>query len=126
MIARIFVMSLFVFGIIYLSPVQSLAGKAEGEKIFQTRCTICHTIGGGKLVGPDLGEVFKRRQVAWVKKFIKDPDKMINKDKDPIAVKLFNDNNMVPMVVSPALTDKERDDVVDYLQDATKGKAPKS
>lgn len=48
---------------------------ASGESIFKTNCTGCHTIGGGKLVGPDLKGVVGRLGADAVTAFITDPQK---------------------------------------------------
>ncbi|MBI4607901.1 MAG: cytochrome c [Candidatus Rokubacteria bacterium] len=37
----------------------------EGQAIFQEKCVSCHTIGGGRLVGPDLQGVTARRDREW-------------------------------------------------------------
>ncbi len=59
-------------------------------------CAACHTIGKGKLIGPDLKGVNDRHDEAWLISFIKSSQKMI-KNGDPVAVKLFEENNKIPM-----------------------------
>ena len=44
---------------------------------FKQVCHGCHTIGGGVLQGPDLKEVFLRRDREWLLRFIQDPTAMI-------------------------------------------------
>ena len=39
----------------------NVAQAKTGEEIFQSGCNACHTIGGGRLVGPDLLGVSERR-----------------------------------------------------------------
>jgi cytochrome c2 len=56
----------------------------------------CHTIGKGKLVGPDLKDVTKRHDEAWLFQFIRNSQALITSG-DPVAVQLFNDNNKIPM-----------------------------
>ena len=47
---------------------------SDGEQIFKsTGCTACHTIGGGKLVGPDLQGVLDRRSEDEIIKFVQNP-----------------------------------------------------
>jgi mono/diheme cytochrome c family protein len=55
-----------------------------GRRIFQQTCAACHTIGGGRLVGPDLKGVTERRSDEWLVRFITDPEQM-RKD-DPVAI----------------------------------------
>jgi mono/diheme cytochrome c family protein len=48
--------------------------KSNGEKLFKEKgCAACHTIGGGKLVGPDLSNVLDRRTEEEIIKFVKNP-----------------------------------------------------
>ncbi len=68
----------------------------EGQQLFQQMCQACHTIGGGKLVGPDLKDVTQRRDSAWLQAFISTPDKLIAQG-DPIATQLLKENNNVAM-----------------------------
>jgi protein SCO1/2 len=60
----------------------------KGAYLFQTRCAACHTIGKGDSLGPDLANVGKRRDPAWIDRFLRDPGKMID-GGDPIATALF-------------------------------------
>ncbi len=57
---------------------------------FKTNCTSCHTIGGGRLTGPDLQNMADRRDTAWLQEFILDPPAMINRG-DPAATQLLQD-----------------------------------
>jgi mono/diheme cytochrome c family protein len=91
-------------------PLQQ--GAAGGKAIFDEKCAGCHTIGNGKLVGPDLKDVTKRRDADWIKNFLKDPPKMLA--SDPIAQQLLKENNNVSMP-NMALTDDQIDQLVEFL-----------
>lgn len=86
----------------------------EGEALFRGKCAACHTIGGGKLVGPDLQGVTTRRELAWLRRWIKEPDKVLA-EGDPIATRLFKEFNNVPMP-NLRLTDEQVDALIAYLQ----------
>ena len=74
-----------------------IASRAqEGEQIFRSNCASCHSIGKGKLVGPDLQEVHSRHDEQWLQKWVKSSQTLV-KAGDEQAVKLYNDNNKVPM-----------------------------
>ena len=122
--------TIILFGLVNLlifSDKSNAAGDGtKGKAIFDQKCVLCHTIGEGKRIGPDLAGVVDRRKAEWLKEFISNPEKMINVKKDPVAVKLFNDYGKIPMVVSPPLTPEEIEHILKYLQDATKGKIPKA
>lgn len=68
----------------------------DGEALFNEKCIACHTIGAGRLVGPDLQGVTERRDQAWISAWILAPDKMLAAS-DPIAVQLLAEANNVPM-----------------------------
>jgi mono/diheme cytochrome c family protein len=74
-------------------PPQS---AAEGEAIFKDKCAGCHTIGGGKLAGPDLKGVTQQRDPQWLARFIAQPDKVLASG-DPIAASLFQQFNNIAM-----------------------------
>lgn len=85
---------------------------AEDEKNFQ-QCKACHTIGGGKLVGPDLKGITERREEAWLIKFIQNSQAMVQAG-DELAVKVFEENLKIPM---PAhnLTDDQVKGILLYI-----------
>jgi len=76
-------------------------------------CFACHTIGGGRLVGPDLLGVHERRSQAWLEEFVKSSQSMIN-NGDAEAVALFAEFNQLPMPDAVA-TDEQIRQVLDYI-----------
>jgi protein SCO1/2 len=68
----------------------------KGEFLFQSRCSACHTIGGGDRVGPDLLGVTDRRDHAWLARFVLEPEKVLA-EGDPIATDLFRKYKQVRM-----------------------------
>ena len=84
----------------------------DGELLFQ-QCKACHTIGQGKLLGPDLLDISKTRDAAWVKNFIKSSQSMI-KGGDPDAIALFEEFNKLMMIDYP-LPDADIDAIVKYI-----------
>lgn len=70
-----------------------LIGNVQAQDpvvFFKSNCTSCHTVGGGRLTGPDLKNIEERRDAAWLQEFILDPPAMIN-NGDPTAVQLLQD-----------------------------------
>ncbi|MEM7482768.1 MAG: copper chaperone PCu(A)C [Acidobacteriota bacterium] len=75
---------------------------SQGEHLFRTRCSTCHTIGNGEeglpegLRGPDLLDVTQRREPAWLERWIAEPDVMLE-ERDPIAMGLYAKYDELPM-----------------------------
>jgi mono/diheme cytochrome c family protein len=98
----------------WLGPINHGEATETGQQIFQDLCAACHTIGKGRTVGPDLAGVTSRREESWLKRQIKDPEGLIA-EKDPIAMKLLQEADDVPMP-PPDLDDEEVAAVIAYLK----------
>lgn len=88
--------------------------QEPGEQIFQTTCFACHTIGGGRLVGPDLAGVHDRRSQEWLERFVASSQAMV-KDGDAEAVALFEEFNRVPMPDS-FISEEQIRQVLSYIK----------
>ena len=86
-----------LLGAILISfPFTKSFADDDGASMFRANCGACHTVGKGKLVGPDLKGVETRHTEAWLMKWVKSSQAMVQAgDKD--AVKLFADNSSIPM-----------------------------
>lgn len=62
--------------------------QETGADLFQSRaCIGCHSIGKGKLVGPDLAGVTARRSEDWIIRFVQGSQAMIQSgDADAVAL----------------------------------------
>ena len=103
-----------VMSVIWLGPIQQGMAAENGEELFQDLCAACHTIGKGKLVGPDLAGVTTRREESWLHRQIKEPDALIA-ESDPLAMQLLQDADNVPMPPLD-LSDEEVVAVIAYLK----------
>jgi protein SCO1 len=83
--------------------------------IFRSRCAACHTIGGGGSVGPDLSGVTKRRDRAWLVRYIAQPDRVLAQG-DPVAADLFATYRNVRMP-NLGVTFEEAGLLLDFLED---------
>jgi nitrite reductase (NO-forming) len=52
----------------------------KGKLAFESKCLACHSIAGGDKLGPDLYGVTKRRDKAWITKWLKTPEQMLQSD----------------------------------------------
>ncbi|MBK8501844.1 MAG: cytochrome c [Saprospiraceae bacterium] len=82
--------------------------------LFKIKCAICHTIGGGKLIGPDLSGVDQRHSRDWLVEFVRSSQKMINRG-DPAAVALFEANNKIQMP-DPMISDDQIQSILDHIE----------
>ena len=94
----------------------------EGRALFEQHCASCHTIGGGDLVGPDLQDVTDKRDPAWLRHWLAEPDKMLA-EGDPTAAELLNQFNGIPMP-NQNLSASEIDALLDYLGAADSASTP--
>ena len=96
--------------LLVLGSGSALAQADEGDALFQEKCSGCHTIGGGALVGPDLDGVIDRRGGAdATQAFIVDPagSAMPNlgiTDAQAAALVAFLAGSTTPAETTPAET----------------------
>ncbi|MEO7046442.1 MAG: cytochrome c [Ferruginibacter sp.] len=102
-------------------PLIPVVAQKNGEEIFKETCTACHTIGSGKLVGPDLANVQKRHSEDWIRNFVKSSQTVI-KSGDKYADSLFKAFNQIQMPDHPTLTDEQIKGIVAYISE--KSSAP--
>lgn len=67
--------------------VGSPLAAQEAADFFRQNCTSCHTIGGGRLTGPDLKGVLTRKDREWLVRFVQNPQAMMDQG-DPYALQL--------------------------------------
>lgn len=110
--AKTFLYVTFTF--LFLSLLFGKDIKAQESKDLFKVCSACHTIGKGKLVGPDLKGVTGRHEETWLIKFIQNSQAMV-KAGDETAVKLFNENNKIPMPPND-LSDEQIRSLLSYIE----------
>jgi len=86
------------------------------EQYYKQNCSSCHTIGGGRLTGPDLKNVHQRKNDDWIKKFINDPITVINSG-DAYARQLVDDSRGVIMPKVGGLTPFIIQSLLDFIKD---------
>ena len=60
------------------APTDPAAQKAK--LAFESKCLACHSIAGGDKLGPDLYGVTQRHDDAWLTRWLKSPDQMLQSD----------------------------------------------
>jgi cytochrome c oxidase subunit 2 len=102
-------------------PVNVYA-QPSGQELFANNCASCHKIDK-PMVGPALGGIDKRRDEAWLLKWIRNSAAVIASG-DQYAVDLYNNYNKTPM---PAYdwSDEEIKSVLAYIKEEEKALANK-
>ena len=85
----------------------------QGKLAFESKCLACHTIGGGRKLGPDLAGVTKHRDAQWLTRWLKDPEAMLKTDAH--AKQMLKEYNNIPMP-NQSLTDAEIRQFIKYFQ----------
>ncbi len=101
--------------IFFIADTGFVNAQNEGKQLFEKNCQVCHKLGGGKLVGPELLGVTQRRDKAWIAKFIRNSKEMIDAG-DPVAVKVYEENSKIPMLTFTNLSDAEISSIIDYIE----------
>jgi cytochrome c551/c552 len=106
---------IFSFNIVHANSGVYSASSEAGEKAFQKySCMACHTIGNGKLVGPDLNGVTAKRDSTWLIRWIMEPDKVLA-EGDVIATELLEEFKNIPMPPM-GLNESEAKDILAYIE----------
>ncbi len=104
-------------------PVIPVLAQKSGEDIFKETCAACHSIGKGKLIGPDLANVQDRHTETWIKNFVKSSQGVI-KSGDKYADSLFKAFNQVQMPDHPNIDDAQLKGILAYI--AQQSSAPQT
>jgi mono/diheme cytochrome c family protein len=116
-----FLLSGFIVVLFSISYSGNGWAQDPGEQVFNTTCFACHTIGGGRLIGPDLAGVHEKRSQEWLEKFVSSSQSMINAG-DAEAVALFEEYNSLLMPDAVASEEQVRQ-VLSYIKSQSSGDA---
>lgn len=104
------------------TPIRLTAQEASGDALFQQKCAACHVTGSDRLVGPGLAGVTTRRDRAWLKRFIMQPDQVLASG-DSIANALLQEYGGIPMP-NIGTTDAEAEALIAFLGSAQASAPP--
>jgi len=106
-----------LFLLVLLSAAVSAA--QETADYFRQNCMSCHTIGGGRLTGPDLKNVTQRKDRAWLVRFMLDPKGMIESG-DPYALELQRDARGAVMPLVQGMSKARAEALLDLIEAESK------
>jgi len=95
------------------------AWAQDAAAFFKQNCTSCHTIGGGRLTGPDLKDVTTRRDRTWLVQFLQGPKAMIDTG-DPYAVRLQQEARGVVMPNIAGMNPQQAQALLDMITQESK------
>ncbi|MDT8411549.1 MAG: cytochrome c [Vicingaceae bacterium] len=74
-----------VFFTLLISGSTTISAQ-DGASLFKQNCSACHSVGKGKLVGPDLEGLHSKRTEDWIINFVKNAQAFGEKDADAKAI----------------------------------------
>ena len=95
----------------------------EAATYFRQNCMSCHTVGGGRLVGPDLKDVTQRQQRAWLQRFVANPKSFLD-GGDPYAARLKEEARGAVMPNIAGIDETKASALLDMLE--RESRLPKS
>lgn len=104
-----------LFALIILFSAVSLTYAEDGAKNFKTVCASCHTIGKGRLVGPDLKNVHTKYEESWLLKWVSSSQSMV-KAGDEKAVAVFKEFGSIPMPDNPQFSENDIKSIIDFIK----------
>lgn len=87
---------------------------------YEQNCAACHSIGAGRVVGPDLKDVTQRASRAWLLEFIRNPEARI-KAQDAYAVRIMRESDGITMPPYGDLTDPQGELLLNYIEQKSRG-----
>ncbi len=104
--------------LLFLGIIIFNTGKSEeGLRLFTKLCAACHTIGGGRLVGPDLKNISEKRNPEWLGAFIQSSQTLI-KSGDQDAVSIYKEYNNL-LMPDQAIDGGQVLAVINYINEAS-------
>jgi mono/diheme cytochrome c family protein len=101
---------IFVLAVVVATSAQA----QDTATYFKQNCVSCHTIGGGRLTGPDLRDATKRKDREWLQSFILNPQAKISAG-DPYALKMVEEARGVVMPTPPGITAERAGMLLDLI-----------
>ena len=109
----------FALRIIVIAICTPSIGLAQDTPdFFREKCKSCHTIGGGRLAGPDLKDVTERRDRDWLIGFMMNPQSYVDRG-DAYATKLVEEFRSVMPSVS-GMTRERCEKLLDLIEAESK------
>ena len=100
--------------LLFCVPGWAPAQAQETADYFRQNCASCHSIGGGRLVGPDLKDVSTRQERDWLVEFVLDPKGVLDRG-DPYALELKQAAGGALMPPLAGMTQARAEALIDFI-----------
>jgi mono/diheme cytochrome c family protein len=107
---------LMLLGVLVAIP--SVLPAEDPAGFFQQNCGACHSIGGGRLVGPDLQGVLQRKDRKWLLAFLDNPQAAL--DSDAYGKKILEESNGMVMPPVAGLDHAKAEALLDWIDAQSK------
>ena len=107
--------SVFVTSVILFLSCPPAFAQESDSATFKSVCAVCHTIGGGKLIGPDLLNVQDRHSEDWIINFVQSSQSVI-KSGDQYADSIYKAYNQLLMPDHPNLNNAQVKGLIAYIK----------
>ena len=97
-----------------LFQLVSIALAQDTAAFYKRKCGACHTIGGGRLLGPDLKDVENRKDRKWLKQFLLDPKATLDQG-DPYAKQILSEARGMVMPKVSGVDESTADALLDFI-----------
>ncbi|MCD9014091.1 c-type cytochrome [Parachryseolinea silvisoli] len=100
----------------FTSPTQDDSTQIlqHGEQLFRRHCSACHSVHR-EVVGPMLASITKKRSQAWLLRFIRNSEEVINSG-DPYARHMMDAFNNQVMPTFPMLSQQDIQSILVYIE----------
>ncbi|MCA9047592.1 MAG: c-type cytochrome [Planctomycetaceae bacterium] len=99
--------------------VPTLVAAQDTPDYYRANCMNCHTIGGGRLTGPDLKNVGERKDDEWLISFMQNPKAVIDSG-DAYAAKITEESRGVVMPTLPGMTRYRAEQILKLIEEESK------
>ncbi|MCP4784832.1 MAG: c-type cytochrome [Fuerstiella sp.] len=104
---------------LFVTVVSTAAFAQDTPDYYRANCMNCHTIGGGRLTGPDLKDVTKRKDAEWLIGFMQNPKAVIDSG-DAYAAKITEASRGVVMPTLPGMTRYRAEQILKLIEAESK------
>jgi mono/diheme cytochrome c family protein len=105
--------SSLIFFLLITFNLSAQGDVKAGKSLFNANCAACHKLDK-KLVGPALGKISERRELPWLKAWIRN-NNALRASGDADAIAIYEEYNGAAMSAFPQLSDADLVNLIAYM-----------